>query len=56
VSNKILEDMGILGDVNVSEFPLYFMPLEKDLLSLGLEDAFVDMYLVRVLSFYHATY
>lgn len=48
VSNKVLEDMGVLGDVNVSEFPLYFMPLEKDLLSLELDDAFVDLYLVRV--------
>ena len=47
VSNKILEDTGVLGDVNVLEFPLYFMPLEKDLLSLELDDAFVDMYLVR---------
>lgn len=47
VSNKILEDMGVLGDVNISEFPLYFIPLENDLLSLELDDAFIDMYLVR---------
>jgi hypothetical protein len=47
VSNKILEDTGVLGDVNVLEFPLYLMPLEKDLLSLELDDAFVDLYLVR---------
>jgi hypothetical protein len=47
VSNKILEDLGVLGDVNASEFPLYFIPLENDLLSLELDDAFLDMYLVR---------
>ncbi|KAI9679995.1 MAG: hypothetical protein M1817_005010 [Caeruleum heppii] len=45
VSDKILENAGILGDVNLSEFPLYFMPLESDLLSLELEDSFGDLYL-----------
>ncbi|CAG8971450.1 hypothetical protein HYALB_00002033 [Hymenoscyphus albidus] len=45
VSEKILEDAGVLGDTSVAEFPLYFMPLEKDLLSLGLEDSFADLYL-----------
>lgn len=48
VSNKILEDMGVLGDVNASDLPLYFLPLENDLLSLELDDAFLDMYLVRI--------
>lgn len=47
VSNKILEDEGILGDVSVSEVPLYFLALEDDLLSLELEDSFLDLYLVR---------
>lgn len=46
VSNKILEDEGVLGDVNVSEFPMYFLPLEDDLLSLELGDTFIDLYLV----------
>lgn len=46
MSNKVLEDAGVLGDVSVSELPLYFMPLENDLLSLELDDAFMDMYLV----------
>lgn len=45
VSNKILEDEGVLGDVNVSEFPMHFLSLEEDLLSLEFEDAFTDMYL-----------
>jgi hypothetical protein len=46
VSNKILEDEGVLGDVNVSELPLYFLPLEDDMLSMEMEEAFHDLYLV----------
>jgi vacuolar protein sorting-associated protein 33A len=47
VSNKILEDEGLLGDVNVVELSLYFLPLEDDMLSLELNEAFEDLYLVR---------
>ncbi len=46
VSNKILEDEGVLGDVNVLELPIYFLPLEDDMLSLELDDAFGDLYMV----------
>jgi hypothetical protein len=35
----------VLGDANITEFPLYFLPLEKDLLSLELEDSFAGLYL-----------
>jgi len=45
VSEKILEEAGVLGDTNIAEFPLYFLPLEKDLLSLELDDSFADLYL-----------
>ncbi|MCJ1391194.1 hypothetical protein MMC18_004056 [Xylographa bjoerkii] len=45
VCNKILEDAGVLGDVSVEEFPLYFIPLEQDVLSLELVDSFGDLYL-----------
>ncbi|OJJ85270.1 Sec1 family protein [Aspergillus glaucus CBS 516.65] len=45
VSNSILEEAGIIGDVNISEFPLYFMPLEEDVLSLELDSSFGDLYL-----------
>lgn len=45
VSDKILEEAGVLGDINISELPLYFIPLEKDVLSLELEDSFADLYL-----------
>ncbi|PYH49210.1 Sec1 family protein [Aspergillus saccharolyticus JOP 1030-1] len=45
VSNAILEEAGIIGDVSIAEFPLFFLPLEQDVLSLELEDAFSDLYL-----------
>lgn len=47
MSDKILEDEGVLGDVNVSELRLFFLPLEDDVLSLELESSFSDLYLVR---------
>lgn len=47
VSDKILEEAGVLGDANISELPLYFFPLERDVLSLELDDAFQDLYLSR---------
>lgn len=46
VGDKVLEDEAVLGDISISELPLYFIPLEKDLLSLELEDAFGDLFLV----------
>lgn len=47
VSDKILEEAGVLGDANISELPLYFFPLERDVLSLELDDAFQDLYLSK---------
>ena len=35
----------MLGDVNISELSVFFLPLENDLLSLELNDAFSDLYL-----------
>ena len=48
VCNKILEEAGVLGDISVEEFPLHFIPLEQDVLSLALDDSFGDLYLVSV--------
>lgn len=45
VSDKILEEAGVLGDVTISELPLSFFPLEQDVLSLELLDSFEDLYL-----------
>lgn len=46
VCDKILEDAGVLGDVSIQALPLYFVPLEQDVLSLELEDSFGDLFLV----------
>lgn len=46
MGNAVLEEAGIIGDVNIAEFPLLFMPLEQDVLSLELDDSFSDLYLV----------
>ena len=46
MSNKIFEDAGVLGDISVEELPLYFLPLEQDLLSMELETSFTDLFLV----------
>ncbi|KAK9475410.1 Sec1-like protein [Dipodascopsis tothii] len=43
---QIFEEEGVLGDVTLSEWPLGFIPLEDDLLSIELPDAGLkDMYL-----------
>ncbi|KAJ9157346.1 Vacuolar protein sorting-associated protein 33A [Pleurostoma richardsiae] len=47
VSDKILEEAGVMGDANIAELPLLFFPLERDVLSLELDDAFQDLYLSR---------
>ena len=47
VSNQLLEEAGVLGDVNVAELPLSFFPLDKDVLSLELDDAFKDLSLSK---------
>lgn len=46
-SDKILEEAGVLGDASISELPLFFFPLEHDVLSLELDDAFRDLYLTK---------
>ncbi|KAL2358173.1 vacuolar protein sorting-associated protein-like protein 33A [Cryomyces antarcticus] len=45
VCDQILEEAGVLGEVNALEFPVYFVPLERDVLSLELDDSFSDLYL-----------
>jgi hypothetical protein len=46
VSDQLLEGAGVLGEASVSEWPLYFIPLADDVLSLELDDAVKDVYLV----------
>jgi len=45
VSDKILEEAGVLGDTSIAELPIYFLPLDKDVLSLELEESFSNLYL-----------
>ncbi|KAF2831429.1 Sec1-like protein [Ophiobolus disseminans] len=45
VSDQLLEEAGVLGEASVSEWPLFFVPLADDVLSLELEDAVSDLYL-----------
>jgi len=47
MADKLLEEEGVLGDANIAELPLFFFPLEKDVLSLELEDSFKDLYLYK---------
>jgi hypothetical protein len=47
ISDQLLEGAGVLGEASVSEWPLLFVPLADDVLSLELEDAPSDLYLVR---------
>lgn len=50
VSDQLLEEAGVLGEASVSEWPLFFVPLADDVLSLELDDAVTDLYLVRPVS------
>ncbi|KAF2855477.1 vacuolar sorting protein-like protein [Plenodomus tracheiphilus IPT5] len=47
ISDQLLEEAGVLGEASVSEWPLYFVPLADDVLSLELEDSVSDLYLKK---------
>ncbi|KAH9879153.1 hypothetical protein J1614_002590 [Plenodomus biglobosus] len=47
VSDQLLEEAGVLGEASVSEWPLYFVPLADDVLSLELEDSVSDLYMKK---------
>ncbi|WWC65985.1 uncharacterized protein I303_108607 [Kwoniella dejecticola CBS 10117] len=42
---RVLEDHGVAGDVNISEFKLELIPMEDDLLSLEMDDVARDIFL-----------
>ena len=44
---NLLSDLGVLGSVEVQEFQLGLIPLDKDVLSLETDDAWRRMALVR---------
>ncbi|KAF2736592.1 Sec1-like protein [Polyplosphaeria fusca] len=45
VSDQLLEEAGVLGEASLNEWPLYFVPLADDVLSLELNDCPTDLYL-----------
>ncbi|KAF2674726.1 Sec1-like protein [Microthyrium microscopicum] len=47
ISDQILEEAGVLGDVTVYEYQLLFVPLSEDVLSLELDETFEDIYLTK---------
>ncbi|KAL8937120.1 MAG: hypothetical protein Q9216_004591, partial [Gyalolechia sp. 2 TL-2023] len=47
VSDRILEESGVLGDIAVEILPLHFIPLDQDVLTLAFDDAFGDLYLQK---------
>lgn len=49
VSDQLLEGAGVLGEASISEWPMFFVPLADDVVSLELEDAASDLYLVCLL-------
>jgi hypothetical protein len=44
----VLSDLGVFGSIEIHEFPMGFIPLEKDLLSMEYEDVYRKLSLVRV--------
>lgn len=46
---RILEEEGVLGDVTVSSYNLQFIPTEEDVLSLEVDNAFKEIWVVSVL-------
>jgi hypothetical protein len=44
ICERVLEEEGVFGDVQISEFPLDLFPLEDDFFSLELNTCFKDLY------------
>ena len=52
VCEKVFEEAGVLGDITSLEWPLWLQAADNDLLSLGLDDSFAELYLVRLIHTY----
>lgn len=48
---RILEEEGVLGDVTLSYYNLQFIPTEEDVLSLEVDNAFKEIWVVSI---YHS--
>lgn len=49
--DRILEEEGVLGEVNISSYKLEFIPLEEDLISLEWDNVWRELYVVRSMRF-----
>lgn len=49
VVTRVLEEEGVLGEVNLSTFNLQFIPIADDVISLEHDPAFKEIWVVRVL-------
>lgn len=45
---KILEEKGVYGDVRIGEYHLDMIPFDDDVLSLELEGAYREIFLVKI--------
>jgi len=52
VCEKVFEEAGVLGDITSLEWPLWLQAADNDLLSLGLDDSFAELYLVHLVRAY----
>jgi len=44
----VLADAGVLGSIDIQDFQLGFIPLDKEVLSLEYEDVYKRIYLVSL--------
>lgn len=51
ICQTILSNLGVLGSIEIQEFQLGLIPLEKDFLSLESEDAWKKLTLVSFMIF-----
>lgn len=51
---RILEEEGVLGDVSISSYNLQFIPIAEDVISLECDDAFKELWVVRIRSVVHS--
>lgn len=51
IAERMLEESGIYGDIFVDEFPIDFISLENDLLSMEIPDSFSSLFAVNLISF-----
>lgn len=49
VCDKILEEEGVYGRISFIDAPVFFFPLDFDLISLELNDAFTPLFVVTTM-------